>query len=100
MQLKAGVRAVQSTPLVSRSGKLLGMLSTHYRMPHRPDEREIRLFDLLGRQAANIIDSARAEEALRKSRDELELRVQERTADLNLRIEQLAKLSTELTLTE
>src|SRR5262249_34099023 len=34
--LAAGVRAVQSTPLVSRSGHLVGMLSTHYRVPRRP----------------------------------------------------------------
>lgn len=33
MQLKGGVRAVQSTPLVSRSGKPLGVFSTHYSKP-------------------------------------------------------------------
>jgi len=31
IQLKAGVRAVQSTPLLSRTGKILGMFSTHYK---------------------------------------------------------------------
>jgi GAF domain-containing protein len=29
MQRKAGVRAVQSTPIISRSGKPIGMFSTH-----------------------------------------------------------------------
>ena len=27
---KAGMRAMQSTPLVSRTGRLLGMISTHW----------------------------------------------------------------------
>ena len=38
----AGYRAVQSTPLVGRGGELLGVLSTHYRGPRRPSERELR----------------------------------------------------------
>jgi GAF domain-containing protein len=42
----AGFRAVQSTPLFSRSGEPLGMISTHFRQPHRPSERELRLTDL------------------------------------------------------
>ena len=67
VQRRAGVRAVQSTPLVSRSGKALGMFSTHYRKPHRPDERSLRLLDLLARQAADIIERARMQEALRES---------------------------------
>ena len=34
----AGYRAVQSTPLCGRDGRLLGMLSTHFRSPHRPED--------------------------------------------------------------
>jgi hypothetical protein len=33
---RAGYRAVQSTPLISRAGKLLGILSTHFRHPTAP----------------------------------------------------------------
>jgi GAF domain-containing protein len=39
---RSGIRAVQSTPLLSRSGQLLGMISTHWRSPHRPTERELQ----------------------------------------------------------
>ena len=67
IQLKADVRAVQSTPLVSRSGRPLGIFSTHYKTPHRPDDHELRLLDLLALQAADIIERAQAEEALRES---------------------------------
>ncbi len=67
MQLKAGVRAVQSTPLLSWSGKLLGMFSTHYKTPGRPDDQALRLLDLLARMAADIIERAHGEEALRRS---------------------------------
>jgi hypothetical protein len=49
---RSGIRGVQSTPLISRSGRLLGMLSTHWRRPHRPSERDLRLIDVLARQAA------------------------------------------------
>ena len=60
--LAAEARAVQSTPLVSRAGKVLGMFSTHYRQPRRPSERELRLLDLLARQAADLIERKRGEE--------------------------------------
>jgi GAF domain-containing protein len=40
--LDAGVRAVQSTPLVAPSGCVLGVMSTHWRAPHRPSDRELR----------------------------------------------------------
>jgi signal transduction histidine kinase/DNA-binding response OmpR family regulator len=65
--LEADVRAVQSVPLVSSSGEVLGMISTHFRQPHRPAERELRLIDLLARQAADYLERRRAEEALRES---------------------------------
>ncbi len=60
--LAAQARAVQSTPLVSRTGKVLGMFSTHYRQCCRPNERELQLLDLLARQAADLIERKRNEE--------------------------------------
>ena len=80
--LASGARAVQSTPLRSRSGHLLGMLSTHYKTPRRPDERDLLFIDVLSQQIGDMLERMRMEEELRKSRDELELRVQERTVEL------------------
>lgn len=64
---KMNIRAMQSTPLLSRSGRLLGMISTHWRHPHEPSERDLRLLDVLARQAGDLIERNHAEEALRTS---------------------------------
>jgi PAS domain S-box-containing protein len=69
----AGYRAVQSTPLFDRKGELLGMLSTHFRQPHRPSERELRMTDLYARQAAEMIGAKLAEERLRENEEWLQL---------------------------
>jgi len=69
VQLRAGIRAVQSTPLLGSAGSLVGMLSTHYRTPRRPDERDLRLLDLLARLAADMIENARAADTLRKAHE-------------------------------
>lgn len=61
VMLEAQARACQSTPLVSSKRKVLGMLSTHFERPHRPDERELRLIDLLARQAADYLERKQAE---------------------------------------
>jgi signal transduction histidine kinase/ActR/RegA family two-component response regulator len=63
----SGLRAVQSTPLVARDGRVLGMLSTLWREPHAPQEPDFRLFDVLARQAADLIERSQTEEALRQS---------------------------------
>jgi signal transduction histidine kinase/CheY-like chemotaxis protein len=63
----AGYRAVQSTPLIGREGAPLGMLSTHFRSPHRPGEQDLRRLDLYVRQAADFIERCRTDEALRRA---------------------------------
>ncbi|TAN42540.1 MAG: PAS domain S-box protein [Nitrospirae bacterium] len=65
VQLKEGVRAVQSTPLLSRSGRLLGMVSTHYKSPCRPEEQGLLLLDTLAGETALIIETFAKEEGLR-----------------------------------
>jgi signal transduction histidine kinase/CheY-like chemotaxis protein len=56
MLLEAGYRSAQSTPLITRAGKIIGMVSTHWCQHHRPSERELRFLDLLARQAADLIE--------------------------------------------
>jgi uncharacterized protein (DUF924 family) len=66
IQLRAGIRAVQSTPIMSAAGKPLGMFSTHYRKPGQPDAHALKLLDLLARQAATVIEMARVNMELRQ----------------------------------
>jgi PAS domain S-box-containing protein len=68
---RSNIRAVQSTPLLSLSGKLMGMISTHWREPHQPTERALRRLDVLARQAADLIERGRVEATLRESNDQL-----------------------------
>jgi PAS domain S-box-containing protein len=68
----AGFRAVQSTPLIDRKGKALGMISTHFRSPHRPSELDLQRLDLYARQASDFIERCRAEEELRARAEEHE----------------------------
>lgn len=63
----AGFRAVQSTPLFSRSDEVLGMISSHFRQPHRPSEHELRFIDLYAHLAAEFIERQRASDALSAS---------------------------------
>jgi GAF domain-containing protein len=55
IMLEAGVRAVQSTPLFS-NGRLLGVLSTHYRRPRAFADGEMLLFDRQAQATVNLIE--------------------------------------------
>ena len=68
---RSNIRAVQSTPLVSRSGQLLGMISTHWHEPHQPTDPALRRLDVVARQAADLIERSRAEAALRETNNQL-----------------------------
>lgn len=64
---QAGFRAVHSTPLITRIGKVVGVLSTFFKQPHRPSEREMHLIDLCSRQAVDFIENARLYARLEES---------------------------------
>lgn len=51
-----GLRACVSTPLFGREDRILGMLSVHFKNPHRPSDRELRLLDLYVQQAARVLE--------------------------------------------
>lgn len=80
VQLRAGFLAVQSTPLVSRSGKVLGMFSTHYRKPGRPDDRALKLLDLFASEAAELLYHHQTELAMREFEDRFRLLVETTSA--------------------
>ena len=71
--LEDGIRSIQCTPLMSRDGRLLGMLNNHYRWPGGPTPDALRYIDLLARQAAELVERHQAEQQLllaRRRKDE------------------------------
>jgi signal transduction histidine kinase/DNA-binding response OmpR family regulator len=66
MLLNSGYLCGQSTPLFSRSGKLIGVVSTHWHKHYQPTEHELRFLDLLVRQAADSVEQRQAELEIRK----------------------------------
>lgn len=63
---KAGIVAAQSTPLISRDGRVLGMVSTHWAREHTPSDRDLQLLDILARLAADLIERQGRLEDLRR----------------------------------
>jgi GAF domain-containing protein len=50
-----GFRGVQSTPAISSAGKIVGVISTHFRRPHAPTRLEMHLIRLYGRCFADAL---------------------------------------------
>lgn len=55
--LQSGIQACQTTPLIGREGNVVGMISTHWRTPHQPSEKDFQLLDILAKEAAGLIES-------------------------------------------
>jgi TPR repeat protein len=54
--VEAGARAVQSTPVLARDGRLLGMFSTLWASPRALDPGALPLLDLLARQCGDLME--------------------------------------------
>ena len=65
VHLQNGIRAAQTTPLVSRTGHLVGMISTHWGHRYDPPEQDLVSLDVLARQAADLIERSQTEEHTR-----------------------------------
>ncbi|MEH2171982.1 PAS domain-containing protein [Nostoc sp.] len=92
IHVEAGYLFGQSTPLIARSGKPIGMVSTHWREYHRPSDRELRFLDLLARQAADLIEQRQTQAALRDSENRFRMAIESAqlgTWDWNLITNQL-----------
>jgi PAS domain S-box-containing protein len=84
---EAGVNAVQSTPFLTRSGKLLGMFSTHFRSPGRPADRDLQLLDVLVRQVTDLLERELTDQELRRNNKKLarDIEALTRIHDLSMR---------------
>src|ERR1700691_5128604 len=67
----ANFRSVVSAPLLRADGTPLGMVSTHFRIVHRPTDQELRRLDLYLRQAADFIQRCKLEQILQQSEEAL-----------------------------
>lgn len=67
---EAGYRGVQSTPIFGRDGSIKGVLSTHFREPHRPSDHDMQMTDLYMFVAAELIERVQDAETIRLARDE------------------------------
>jgi two-component system CheB/CheR fusion protein len=81
---QAGYRAVLATPLFDLAGDPLGVLSVHFRKPHRPEARALRLAEIYARQAADVIALKLSEQTLRESEGRFRAIVSQTTAGIGL----------------
>lgn len=65
----ANIAAAQWTPPVSGQNELLGVIEIHFSAPHTPSARELRISDLLARQAADYLERRQIESEVKASEE-------------------------------
>jgi PAS domain S-box-containing protein len=87
LALRYGLRACWSEPVFSPDGQVVGTFAMYYRRPRAPTEAELRAIELGAHLVGVAIQHDRAERALEKAYQTLELRVDERTRELSTLLE-------------
>lgn len=65
--LKEDIHGEQSIPLISSTGKIVGVLNTYHDKNKKFNERELRMLNILSRIAADIIEHNKIELSLQES---------------------------------
>lgn len=94
---ESDICSIQSTPLISRDGHLVGMLSNFFSTKYCPAEHESHFLDLLARMAADFIESKRAQEVLQRDQQQLEELVWQRNIELNDSNRRLVEIADSIT---
>ncbi|WP_445241243.1 PAS domain S-box protein [Microcoleus vaginatus] len=82
LALSFGLRACLSTPIFSSQGQVLGTFGMYYSQPCYPKFFDLQLIEAANNLAGIAIERNQAEESLQQLNQELENRVQQRTAQL------------------
>ncbi|AUH74208.1 GAF domain-containing sensor histidine kinase [Legionella sainthelensi] len=84
IQLRAGVKAVQSTTIVNSTGKIIGKFSIHYKIPHKPNIHSLKVLDILAKHAADAIEHNEMLKKLIKRQEELKQEIDVRDEFISL----------------
>ncbi len=71
LAIRSGLRACWVTPIIARTGEVLGVVGAYYREAGQPSQRDQPLLDLMNHLAAIAIERRRADEAIRTSEERL-----------------------------
>ncbi|MBN1993355.1 MAG: GAF domain-containing protein [Anaerolineae bacterium] len=90
-----GLRSIMCVPLISRGNTIGAIYVENRSIRERFKEEDMSLLVILANQAAVAIENARLFQELQETRHDLETRVEERTAELTIAIQQLEQEITE-----
>ena len=80
--LRHGLKACWSVPIPGSDGRILGTFGIYFGEPHSPTEQDLETLHVFIHLAGIAIEGKQAEDELRTANEELEVRVEERTAEL------------------
>ncbi|BAY26451.1 PAS/PAC sensor signal transduction histidine kinase [Calothrix sp. NIES-2100] len=94
--LSYNIRACWSSPFTSHTGEVLGTFAISHKFPCHPTPHHLEILKTATHIASIATETARAAAALQKANNELEQKVEERTAELKKALLDLQKTQAQL----